>query len=189
MKFLILILSLNLFSKSDILVSAPDFKINESKKLSDYKDHTVVLEWYNKDCPFVKKHYDSNNMQELKKKYTKKGIKWITILSSAKGKQGYFTKPALKEFLDSSKFASTHFIRDVDGKIGKMYNAKTTPHMFIIKNNHIVYDGSIDSISSYDKEDVKKAKNYVAMNLDDLIKGKKINNTIKTKPYGCSVKY
>ncbi len=187
MKFFILLLSLNLFSKSDVLIPAKDFNIDSKTKLSTLKDKIVVLEWYNKDCPFVKKHYQSKNMQALKKKYKEKGVKWVSIISSAKGKQGHLSNKEIKKHL--KEIGSDYLINDESGKIGKDYNARTTPHMFIVKNNHIIYDGAIDSIPSFDSEDIPKSKNFVAMTLDYLISGKNYPSTQKNKPYGCSVKY
>lgn len=186
MKYLFLLISFSLFAK---VRPAPDFKINKEISLSKYSNDTVVLEWFNKDCPFVKKHYDSGNMQALKKKYKAKGIKWISILSSAEGKQGFFENDkAAKKFMKDNKFLSTHLIRDISGKIGKLYKAKTTPHMFVIHKGKVMYEGAIDSIASADKEDALKAKNYVAMTLDKIIAKKPITYS-STKAYGCSVKY
>ncbi len=186
MKILFLLMSFSLFAK---IHPAPDFKITDKISLSNYSNDTVVLEWFNKDCPFVKKHYDSGNMQALKKKYTAKGIKWISILSSAEGKQGFFDSDAVaKKFMKDNKFASTHLIRDISGKIGRAYKAKTTPHMFVVHKGKVVYEGAIDSISSADKEDALKAKNYVSMTLDKIIDKKPVAYS-KTQAYGCSVKY
>ena len=172
---------------------APDFKGTDSRgktvSLSDYRDKIVVLEWFNVGCPFTRKHYLSSNMQTLQKEYTKKGVVWLSITSSAPGKQGYLTlgnvndQPLLKDA------SPTAIILDSDGKIGRLYGAKTTPHMFIIdRSGYIVYNGAIDSIRSTDVKDVPRAENYVKMALDELLEGKTV--TVKTtQPYGCSVKY
>jgi len=186
MKFIFLFATLSLFAK---VHPAKDFKINDKISLKNYANDTVVLEWFNKDCPFVVKHYKSGNMQALKKKYTAKGIKWISILSSAKGKQGFFENDEVaNKYIKENKFASTHLVRDINGAIGRAYKAKTTPHMFVIHKGKIVYEGAIDSIASTDMEDVPKAKNYVAMTLDKII-DKKTVAYAKTQAYGCSVKY
>ena len=168
--------------------SAPDFQINKKLKLSDLKNETIVLEWFNKDCPFVKKHYKSNNMQALKKKYKAKGIKWVSIISSASGKQGHLKQTELENFIKKNNFVSDHLVLDESGEIGKAYQAKTTPHMFIIKSNQIIYEGAIDDHPSADPSDIPLSKNYVASTLDALLKTKTVAYS-KTKAYGCSVKY
>ena len=184
------------FTLSLFAAKAPEFTLKNEKgemvKLSDYKGKTVVLEWYNEGCPFVRKHYDAGNMQRLQAKYTKKGIVWLTIISSAKGKQGYLEDGALKDKLDpkkSEKMKSTHLLKDADGKVGQLYSAKTTPHMYIIsKKGDLVYQGAIDSNDSAESKDIASSKNYVSTNLDLILTGKAIK-VAKTKPYGCSVKY
>ncbi len=172
---------------------APDFKLKDSNgfehSLSDFAGKVVVLEWINYDCPFVKKHYDSNNMQTLQKKYTEQGVIWLAICSSAKGKQGNFSNEEInKRSIDlDAKF--TAYLIDDSGKVGKMYGAKTTPHMYVIDTKgNLVYAGGIDDIKSTDVEDVKKAKNYVVKALDEILSGKPVSEKSST-PYGCSVKY
>ncbi|MCO4794249.1 MAG: redoxin domain-containing protein [Bacteriovoracaceae bacterium] len=172
---------------------APGFTLaNEDGKnvsLKDYKGKTVVLEWYNKDCPFVKKHYESNNMQKLQSKWTQKGIIWLSIISSAEGKQGHLTnKEALKNKKASGSKASSVLL-DPNGVVGKLYDAKTTPHMYIIaKNGDLIYQGAIDSNSSYDPSVIPDSKNYVDDVLSKVVSGQKIKAG-RTKAYGCSVKY
>ena len=116
--------------------AAPDFALagidGKTYKLSDFKGKYVVLEWNNLDCPFVKKHYGSGNMQALQKKYTDQGVVWLTICSSAEGKQGYYEAAALQEMTKERKLSSTAYLRDADGTVGKEYGAKTTPNMFIV---------------------------------------------------------
>ena len=173
--------------------AAPEFKLKDIKgkehKLSDFKGKIVVLEWTNYDCPFVKKHYETNNMQALQKKYTEKGIIWLSICSSAEGKQGNFTNEQWEKRQASAKAAPTAILPDASGETGKKYGAKTTPHMFVInKEGILVYQGAIDDNSSFDKKTVKGAKNHVADALDALLAGKDVS-TKETKPYGCSVKY
>jgi peroxiredoxin len=174
-------------------VKAPDFKLLnlEGKKisLSDYRNKIVVLEWFNYGCPFVKKHYESGNMQKLQQEYTKKGIIWLTIVSSAKGKQGNYPAEEHRKILTDWKTAPTQFLIDESGEIGRAYNAKTTPHLFIIgKEGNFVYQGAIDSERSVDVEDIPKATNYVKNALDEILKGNKVT-VANTTPYGCSVKY
>lgn len=177
----------------EIGATAPSFELQaasgKSVKLSDYKGKIVVLEWFNNGCPFVRKHYDSNNMQSLQKKYIDKGIVWLTIISSAEGKQGYVDAAgALKQKTENKSF-QTDILLDPKGVVGLAYGAKTTPHMYIIdKNQTLVYQGGIDDKADADKESIKGAKNFVADALDEILAGKtvKVQNT---KPYGCSVKY
>jgi peroxiredoxin len=172
---------------------APDFALTgidgKPYKLSDFKGKYVVLEWNNLDCPFVKKHYGSGNMQALQKKYTDKGVVWLTICSSAEGKQGYYEPAALQEKAKEAKFASTAYLRDADGTVGKSYGAKTTPHMFIVNPDGVlIYAGAIDDKPSPDPNDIAKASNYVAACLDESMAGKAVA-TASTTSYGCSVKY
>ncbi len=170
----------------------PDFEaqLTEGRmKLSQFKGKTVVLEWLNHGCPFVRKHYDSGNMQKLQKKYSEKMVIWLSVISSASGKQGHVDQAgALKDKKDNKSFASD-IILDSDGKLGKMFEAKTTPHLFIInKEGILVYQGAIDDRADADIESVPLAKNYISMALDELLSGKKVSIGT-TKAYGCSVKY
>ena len=173
--------------------SAPEFKLTDSNgsehSLSDFKGKIVVLEWINYDCPFVKKHYDSKNMQSLQEKYTKEGIIWLAICSSNKGKQGNFSVEEINKRTNERGAKFTAYLIDEDGKVGKMYGAKTTPHMYIIdKSGMLVYAGGIDDKASTDVDDIQDAKNYVASALDELLAGKEVSVQSST-PYGCSVKY
>lgn len=184
----------NIFAQeAKIDAKAPDFKLKDSNgkehSLSDFAGKTVVLEWINYDCPFVKKHYDSNNMQSLQEKYTQQGVIWLAICSSAKGKQGHFSNDEINNRSNEHNAKFTAYLIDEDGKVGKMYGAKTTPHMYVINSDGVlVYAGAIDDIKSTDVNDVKKATNYVAKALDEVLDGKEVS--IKsTTPYGCSVKY
>lgn len=173
--------------------AAPTFTANTADgktiSLDSLKGKTVVLEWTNHDCPFVKKHYDGGNMQALQKDAAAKGIVWLQVISSAPGKQGQVDGAnALK--LNSARSATpANVILDPEGKLGKLYDAKTTPHIFIIDAKGVlVYKGGIDSLATADKADVAKAEPYASNALAALLAGKKIaaNNT---KPYGCSIKY
>lgn len=172
---------------------APDFQLIDSHgkthKLSDFAGKNVVLEWINFDCPFVVKHYKSENMQKLQQEYTDKGVIWLSICSSNEGKQGYFKPEEINKRIADNKAKMTAYLIDTDGKVGKMYGAKVTPHIYIInKEGILVYQGAIDNIKSTDVDDIPKATNYVREVFDALNSGKKIPNK-STTPYGCSVKY
>ena len=173
--------------------AAPDFTFTDTNgqkhSLSDYKGKFVVLEWFNPDCPFVKKHYNSGNMPGLQKQYTAKGVIWLSIDSSAPGEQGNYSSQGLNQFEKDKGAAATAVFIDIGGKVGHLYAAQTTPHMFVIDPKGIlIYQGAIDDIPSPDIEDLKTAKNYVSAALDAAMNGKPVAvNT--TKSYGCSVKY
>ena len=172
---------------------APDFTGTDSNgkthKLSDFKGKTVVLEWTNPGCPFVMKHYDSGNMQKLQGEATGKGIIWLSINSSADGKEGNMTPEETNKYITDKGVKATARLLDPTGEIGKLYDAKTTPHMFVVdKDGVLVYDGAIDSNDSFKPETIEGATNYVTQALDSLAKREKIEPA-KTKPYGCSVKY
>lgn len=172
---------------------APEFTLKDvdgkDVKLSQFKGKTVVLEWVNYDCPFVHKHYSSGNMQKLQGIYTKKDIVWLSICSSAPGKQGYFPTADLKKRMAEEKAVPTDYLIDENGAVGKLYGAKTTPHMFIVDSKGVLrYAGAIDDTPSTKAADIEKATNYVAAGLDALVAGKSV--AVKTSmPYGCSVKY
>jgi len=158
-------------------------------RLDAYKGKYVVLEWVNRQCPFVRKHYGSGNMQSLQKKYTEKGVVWLSVCSSAPGKQGYVQGPEAKEWMAEEKAAPTDFLLDPKGKVGKAYGAKTTPHIFVIDpKGKVVYNGAIDDKPSTDREDIETARNYLSAALDASMAGKKVE-VAATQPYGCSVKY
>jgi len=172
---------------------APNFTLNSAKgkthSLADFKGKYVVLEWVNYDCPFVKKHYGSKNMQKLQKEMTGKDVVWLSICSSAEGKQGYFTGKELTDRIAKEGSNATAYLIDADGKVGKMYGAKTTPHCFVINpEGELIYAGGIDDTPSADQEDVKTANNYVKSCIYEALEGKKIS-TATSKPYGCGVKY
>lgn len=172
---------------------APDFtaKAADGKeyKLSQFKGKTVVLEWFNNDCPYVKKFYDANEMQKLQKEATSKGVVWLTVASSAKGKEGHVDAAAMKKIYGDRGMAATAGLLDESGEIAKKYAAKTTPHMFVIdKTGKLVYQGAIDDRPSASGKTLVGAQNYVAMALAALDKGEAIK-TASTTPYGCSVKY
>lgn len=173
--------------------AAPDFTATDSNgkehKLSDYKGKIVVLEWNNPECPYVKKHYDAKNMQKLQEEKTTKGIVWLTVNSGAEGKQGHLTGAAANAYIAEKDAKQTAYLIDAKGEVGKAYEAKTTPHMFVIdKEGNLVYDGAIDDNDSANPADAATAKNYVSAAIDALEAGKTVE-TSKTKPYGCGVKY
>ena len=172
---------------------APDFEekdhSGETRRLNDFKGQWVVLEWFNEGCPYVKKHYGSGNMQALQKKYTDKKVAWLTVATSAEGKQGYVDPAKAKEQIERAQMASTALLLDADGTMGRAYGAKTTPHMFVINpEGKIVYAGAIDSNDSANPETIKTSENYVVAVLDAALAGKEVK-TSSTRPYGCSVKY
>jgi len=173
--------------------TAGDFTLkNQDGKaisLSSLKGKYVVLEWLNHECPYVKKHYNAGNMQALQKKYTAKDVVWVSIISSAKDKQGYMAGADIKKTNKEKKSMASHVLIDADGKVGKLYDAKTTPHMYVINPEGIlIYKGAIDSEPTTDVADVKGATNYVALALDAAMAGKNVITTA-TRAYGCSVKY
>lgn len=173
--------------------AAPDFTGTDSNgneiSLSDFKGKNVVLEWTNHGCPFVVKHYGSGNMQKLQKKYTREGVIWLSIVSSAKGKQGNTTPTQANTLMIEQGSKPTVRILDPSGEIGKLYGARTTPHMFVIdKKGILAYMGAIDDDPSHKPEGIKGATNYVAAALESLAKDEEVE-VAATKPYGCSVKY
>ncbi|MGH8014687.1 MAG: thioredoxin family protein [Candidatus Zixiibacteriota bacterium] len=173
--------------------AAPNFTLTgvDGKKysLADFAGKWVVLEWANLECPFVKKHYGSKNMQTLQKTYTDKGVVWLTICSSAPEKQGFFQGETLAAKVKEAGLNSAAYLIDSDGKIGKSYGAKTTPHMFVINPKGVlVYAGAIDDKPSTNPEDIKGASNYVKGALDAGMAGE-IILVSSTPSYGCSVKY
>lgn len=172
--------------------SAPDFQLtnlnNESVKLSQFKGKFVVLEWFNKDCPFVKKHYSSMNMPTLQKHFTEKGVVWLTINSSAKGKQENESATEAQKTLKTLDAYSSHYLVDEKGVVARAYNAKTTPQMFVINpEQKVLYAGAIDSIPSTEANDIETARNYVREALDLAMNGKEVAHKVST-PYGCAVK-
>ncbi|MEQ9505068.1 MAG: redoxin domain-containing protein [Hyphomonas sp.] len=159
--------------------------------LADFAGKTVVLEWTNDGCPFVKKHYATppSNMQTLQKTAAADDIVWISVISSAEGEQGYADGARADELTASRGAAPAHVVLDAEGTIGKLYGAKTTPHMYIITpEGELVYDGAIDSKPSAKVDDIAKATNYVTAALGDLEAGRAVA-TPTSKPYGCAVKY
>jgi len=172
---------------------APGFTLNDAQggahSLSDYRGKYVILEWVNFGCPFVGKHYGSGSMQELQRTMTARGAVWLSVCSSAPGKQGYYEGIGLIEKLKEENASPTAYLVDADGTVGKLYGAKTTPHMFIIDPKGVlIYEGGIDNIASTDRDDIPKATNYVKEVMAAAWDGKPL--PVKTtRSYGCSVKY
>jgi peroxiredoxin len=174
--------------------SAPDFTgtnilSGQDFRLSDHKGKIVVLEWTNHLCPFVVKHYETGNMQKVQKAATDQGVEWVSIVSSAPGKQGNVTAEAGKQIVADAGAAPSAKILDESGEIGRLYGAQTTPHMFVINaDGQLVYAGAIDDNSSPGHDTVDGAKNYVLAALADLAAGQTVE-TPTSQPYGCAVKY
>ena len=172
---------------------APAFTLSDTNgktvNLADYKGKTVVLEWHNPECPFVKKHYDSANMQGLQSRYTKDDVVWLAVSSTEPSHQDYKKPEVMNAILKTSKATPTAYLMDESGATGKNYGAKTTPHMYVINGQGtLVYAGGIDDKRSADIADIKIAKNFVSAALDEMKAGKPISVSTST-PYGCSVKY
>jgi peroxiredoxin len=173
--------------------AAPDFSAPDSKgktqSLSQYKGKFVVLEWFNPECPFVKKHYGGGNMQKLQEEYTGKGVVWLSVDSSAPGAEGNLSPDQAEKIISGWKAHQTALVLDPDGKVGRAYGAKNTPHMFVINpEGKVVYEGAIDSKRTPNVADIPSSTNYVKQALDEALAGKTVSNA-DTKPYGCSVKY
>ena len=182
-------------AKSPLAVGqpAPDFTAQDTTgkavKLADLKGKTVVLEWSNHDCPYVVKHYTSGNMQAIQKDAAKDGVVWLTIVSSAPGEQGHVAPKKADDLTKNRGAAPAAVLLDPDGKVGRQYDARVTPHMFVIdKTGVLQYMGGIDDKATSNPADVKSAKPYVRLALASVVKGEKVAEAV-TKPYGCSVKY
>lgn len=172
---------------------APDFTLTDTRgkthALAEHKGQYIVLEWVNHECPFVKKHYNSGNMQKLQKEYTGKGVIWLSINSSAEGKEGYTTPDIANALTNEKEAAPTALLLDSDGKVGKVYAAQTTPHMYVINPEGVlIYQGAIDSKPGVDPSDIATAANFVKAALDSAMGGQPVAEA-STKSYGCSVKY
>jgi glutathione peroxidase-family protein len=172
---------------------APDFTATDSNgqthKLSEYAGKFVVLEWHNRGCPYTQKHYTSSNMERLQREWTGRGVIWLTVISSAPGKQGYVSAADENSYVKEMKAAPTAVLLDSTGALGHLYDAKTTPQMIIINPQGVmIYDGAIDDKPSTDTADISGAKNYVQQALEEAMAGKAVS-VASTRPYGCSVKY
>ena len=172
---------------------APDFTLTDTAgktvRLSDYKGKHVVLEWNNPGCPFVRKHYDSANMQALQKEAVTKGVVWLAINSTETGHPDYLAPPKLGQWMVQQKAAPAATLMDQEGTVGKSYGARTTAQMYMVApDGTLIYAGGIDSIPSARADDIKTATNYVRLGLNEALAGKALSQAT-TRPYGCSVKY
>ncbi len=173
---------------------APAFELKDTSgktvKLADFKGKHVVLEWVNPGCPFVAKHYGSQNMQGLQKAYTAKDVVWLSVNSTAKSAGDYLEPAALNaKLVKDWGAAPTAVLMDEAGKVGRAYAAKTTPHMYVIDPaGKLVYAGGIDDKRTSNPADVKTANNFVKAALNESMAGKPVSTPTAT-PYGCSVKY
>lgn len=182
-----------LFAAQTTGETAQDFKLTNSKgevvQLSQFRGKTVVLEWHNPGCPYVQKHYKSGNMQSTQAAAKRQGAVWLTINSGAPGKQGHQTGPTAQKLVKDQGIQSNHYLLDMKGVVGKAYDAKTTPHMYIVdKAGTLVYQGGIDDKPTADTADIKGARNHVLAALGEMKAGNKVSMA-ETRPYGCSVKY
>ena len=181
------------FAAPQIGQPAPEFTLTDSNgqshNLSDFKGKFVVLEWLNHGCPFVQKHYDGGNMQGLQKEYTGKDVVWLSIVSSAPGKQGHMSPEETNKAKEEKGAAPTAVLIDADGTVGKLYDAKVTPELFVINpEGTLIYAGAIDDKKSVDASDVAGAKNYIKQALDEALAGNPVSEPT-TEPYGCGIKY
>ena len=172
---------------------APDFKGTDSNgvqhTLSEYRGKFVVLEWANKGCPYDQKHYLSGSMENLQKEWTAKGVVWLSVISSAPGEQGYVTPSEENTYLKTMHAAPTAALLDPTSAIARLYEAKTTPHIFVIDPaGKLIYQGAIDDKPTTDQQDLKGARNYLNETLTAAMAGKPVT-VASTRPYGCSVKY
>jgi len=172
---------------------APAFSVTDTSgkvvSLADFKGKTVVLEWVNPGCPYVRKHYDSANMQATQKSATGSGAVWLAVNSTAPSHTDYRKPADMASWMQAQKAAATHTLMDSDGKTGRAYGARTTPHLYVVDPKGILaYAGGIDDTPSANPADVKTATNHVNAALGDLLAGKPVAQAT-TRPYGCSVKY
>ena len=199
MKYLLSLLFLFFFNISSASVStdlsAPSFELvdsyGENISLTNFKGNTVVLEWTNHDCPYVAKHYATGNMQNTQNQAKKEGVGWLTIISSAPGTQGYVLPDKANELTSTRNAEPNHVLFDPEGGVGKMYGAKTTPHMYVIDKKGVLrYQGAIDDAGgqSFWTKNLLEADNYVKKALSEMQNGQE-GSTKGSKPYGCSVKY
>jgi peroxiredoxin len=172
---------------------APDFTAPSTTgspvSLGSYKGKIVVLEWTNHECPYVRKHYETGNMQTLQREATGQGVVWLTLISSAKGEQGYVTAAQADELTRSRKASPTAVLLDEPGVVGRMYGATNTPHMYVVdRTGMLVYAGAIDDRPTTRRADVPGANNYVRAALDAVVASQPVKTPI-TRAYGCTVKY
>jgi peroxiredoxin len=172
---------------------APDFSVvdvdGKLQKLSDYAGKTVILEWTNHDCPYVRKHYNSATMQTLQKDMAKEGVVWLSVISSPAGEQGHVDAARAKELTRSRDAAPASILLDPQSKLARAYGAQTTPHMYIIDpKGTLAYAGAIDDKPSSSPSSLTGARSYVRQAVAELKAGKPVSEPA-TKAYGCVVKY
>jgi hypothetical protein len=177
----------------EIGAPAPGFTLPDTHgtehSLADYAGSWVVLEWLNYDCPFVRKHYDSGNMQGLQGTYGEQGVVWFSVVSSAPGKQGYFEPEEMKARSAEEGNAAKAVLLDPEGVVGMAYGAKTTPQMYVINPEGVLlYNGAIDDQPSARPESLDGATNYLVQALTEAMAGQEVSQPT-SQPYGCSVKY
>jgi hypothetical protein len=192
---IVLMNSTNSTDQAGVVVgeAAPEFSVVDAHgnmhSLSDYEGQWIILEWLNHGCPFVRKHYDGNNMQELQKKFTEQGVIWFSVVSSAPGTQGYMEPEETLKTAEEKGAAPTAILLDSDGTMGRAYDARVTPHMYIINPDGILeYNGAIDDKPTARLRDLEGAHNYVVAAMTSLMNGEAVEVTTNT-PYGCTVKY
>jgi peroxiredoxin len=189
----VMLVPASLGAQAQVGSTAPQFTATDShgqtQTLAQYRGKYVVLEWHNHDCPYTKKHYVSGNMESLQKEWTAKGVVWFTVISSAPGEQGYMTDAQENTYLQQMHAAPTAVLMDPEGKLGRMYNAKTTPEMYVIDaQGKLIYEGAIDDRPTPDVSDIKGADDYLNDALTEAMAGKPVVQSY-TRAYGCSVKY
>lgn len=172
---------------------APAFSLTDTsgktRTLAEFKGRTVVLEWINPGCPFVRKHYDSANLPGLQQEFTGKDVVWLAINSTEKAASDYLPPAQLAAWIATKKGQPTATLMDEEGTVGKAYGARTTPHMYIVNpQGTLVYAGGIDSIPSARASDIQAATNYVRQGLGEALAGKPLSQAV-TAPYGCTIKY
>lgn len=172
---------------------APDFNVKgadgETYSLADFRGQYVVLEWINHGCPFVQKFYNAGEMQRLQREHTENGGAWLVVNTSRPGEQGHVSAEEAISVSEENNAAHTAFLLDHDGTLGRAYEAKVTPHMYVIDpQGLLIYNGAIDSIRSANQEDIEKAENYVLSALQASQNGETVPNPV-TRAYGCNVKY
>ncbi|WP_234571743.1 thioredoxin family protein [Rhodohalobacter sp. 614A] len=172
---------------------APDFEVvdahGNTHSLSDYEGQYVILEWLNHGCPYIRKHYDGNNMQQLQEKYTDQGVVWLSVISSAPGEQGYMEPEEARQSIEEYDASPTAILLDPEGEMGRAYDARVTPHMFIIDPTGTVrYNGAIDDKPTPRASSLETAHNYIDSAMSSLMNGEEVEVKSNT-PYGCGVKY
>lgn len=193
---LIIFFAMNIFSLAKVGETAPNFSLinQDNKKISleEFRGKKVVLEWTNHECPFVKRHYETGNMQKLQKELVDNDVIWLSIVSSAKGKQGYINQDQAKQLTLTRDASPNHVLLDEDGSVGKKFVAKTTPHMYVIDEDGMLkYQGAIDNLGTMGalfSTDLSQGVNFVREAIQSLNAGLEIESS-STRPYGCSIKY